>query len=93
MTATSIVSAAVTAGAWVLIPAALFAAAWAVTRGCTWAWRLTAAARQWKRDTRQDPAGSSITDDQIITALTEWGDEQAERDRARDENKQREEGQ
>jgi hypothetical protein len=33
------------------------------------------------------PAGSSITDEQIIAALTQWGEEQA----ARDANKQQRE--
>jgi len=75
MTATHIVSAAVTAGAWVLIPAALLTAAWAVTRSCTWAWRLVAAARQWQRDTRQDPAGSSISDAELADVLALWTDD------------------
>lgn len=56
MTAAHLVSAAVTAGAWVLIPAALLTAAWATVRTCTWAWRLAAAAVQWRHDTRAEPA-------------------------------------
>jgi hypothetical protein len=83
MTAAHIVSAAVTAGAWTLIPAALLAAAWAVTRSCTWAWRLTAAARQWQRDTRTDPAGSSISDAELADVIAIWADDY--RDQQREE--------
>jgi len=89
---THIVSAAVTAGAWVLIPAALLTAAWTVIRSCTWAWRLVAAARQWQRDTQAEPVGSSISDAELANVIALWADEQAGLDRLRDEiDKQRRE--
>lgn len=80
MTAAHVVSAAAALGAWVLIPTALLTAAWAVTRASTWVWRLACAARQWRRDTRQEPVA--------------WtADNRAGLDRLRDAIKQqREEG-
>lgn len=89
-----IVSAAVTAGAWVLTPAALLAAAWATVRTCTWACRLAAAAVQWRRDTHAEPVGSSIDDAWLADWLAIWSDEQDGLARLRDgiNKQQREEG-
>jgi len=93
MTATRIVFAVLTVGGYVIALAALVAAASAVIWAGRWMARLTRAARQWRHDTRTDPAGSSITDAELADVIAIWADDfNTALDQLHQIDKQREEG-
>lgn len=75
MNVVTVFFAALTIGGYVIPLAILFAAAWAVIHTGRWVLRLTRAARQWQRDTRQDPAGSSISDAELADVIATWGED------------------
>lgn len=68
MSSVDLFFAAAILGAWVIGPAALLIAGWAITWAGRWVWRIAVAAVQWRRDTRTEPTGSSIDD----AELADW---------------------